>query len=171
MAVNETRVRLKNLSIAPRKVRLVANLIRGMQIDEALAQLTAVTSRPADPITKLLRSAASNAKTAGMNVNNLVVKTVLVDQGPMMKRILPRAQGRATPIHKKMSHVTLVLAESASPKPNRFDLTKVEKKVKKERKDERRGKAKKPEVEKPIQEKKETKSPGFFRRVFRRKAI
>jgi large subunit ribosomal protein L22 len=168
MANTETKAKLRNLHIAPRKVRLVANLIKGMPVNEALAQLMVVTSRSADPIIKLLRSAASNAKSAGMKVDNLVVKTIFVDQGPMIKRILPRAQGRATPIHKKMSHITLVLAESTAVKPNRFDLTKAEKKAKKDVASGRQTKTKTPEAK--SQEEK-AKKPGFFKRTFQRKAI
>ena len=126
MANTETKATLRNLHIAPRKVRLVANLIKNMPVNEALAQLLVVTSRSADPVVKLLRSAIANAKNTGMKVDSLVVKTIFVDQGPMMKRSLPRAQGRATPIHKKMSHITLILAESTSGKPSRFDLAKAE---------------------------------------------
>jgi large subunit ribosomal protein L22 len=169
MAKTETTAKLNNLHIAPRKVRLVANLIRGMQVDDALAQLLVVTARSADPITKLLRSAISNAKNSGMNTDKLIVKTVFVDQGPMLKRSLPRAQGRATPIMKKMSHVTLVLAESSTLKPSRFDLSKADKKVKKDVKPERHAKVKTSEAK--SKEIKEDRKPGFFRRTFQRKAI
>ncbi len=169
MANTETKAKLKNLHIAPRKVRLVANLIKGMPVDEALAQLLVVTARSADPIVKLLRSAVSNAKSAGMKTDSLVVKTIFVDQGPIMKRILPRAQGRATPIHKKISHITIVLAEKESVKSRRFDLTKAEKKPKKTEKSERKSKARTAEAKAP--EKKETEKAGFFRKTFQRKAI
>lgn len=148
----------------------MANLIKGVPVNEALAQLLVVTSRSADPVVKLLRSAISNAKNSGMNVDKLVVKTIFVDQGPMLKRSLPRAQGRATPIHKKMSHITLVLAESTSTKPNRFDLAKADKKPKKEVKPERKAKAKATEA-KSKDTKEAINEPGFFRRTFQRKAI
>lgn len=174
MANTEIKAKLKNLHIAPRKVRLVANLIKGMPVNEALAQLLVVTSRSADPIVKLLRSAISNARISGMKVDNLVVKTIFVDQGAMMKRILPRAQGRATPIQKKMSHITIILAESTSVKPNRFDLTKAEKKDKKESNpDGRRSKRKAPtpKDENNNEDTKEATKQGFFRRTFQRKAI
>lgn len=164
------KVRLKDLRIAPRKVRLVANLIKGMQVNEALAQLTVVTSRPADPIIKLLRSAIANAKSAGASIDNLVVKEVLVDQGTLLKRYLPRAQGRATPIHKRFSHVTLVVAESASSKAVRFDLAKAEKKPRKEAKPQK-AKAKTSETKAQAKAKGGTERPGFFKKVFRRKAI
>jgi hypothetical protein len=103
-----------------------------------------------------------------------VVKTVFVDQGPMIKRILPRAQGRATPIQKKMSHITIVLAESTSTKANRFDLTKAEKKAKKEGNPDNRKskrKASTPKDENNTEDTKEATKQGFFRRTFQRKAI
>lgn len=170
MAATETKVKLRNLHIAPRKVRLTANLIKGMPVEEALAQLTLHPARSSGPLVKLIRSAVANARSQGMKIEALAVKSILVDEGPMLKRMLPRAMGRGTPIHKKFSHVTLVLGESASAKPVRFDLTKAEKKPKKEKKPSKSAKTKAAKEAVPEQ-RKALEKPGFFKRVFRRKSI
>ena len=96
--------------MAPRKVRSVGDLVKGLSVNEAEAQLMVQTRRPAKAILKLLRSAVANAKTnKKLNVDHLFVQNVRVDGGPMLKRILPRARGSASPIQKKMSHVTITL--------------------------------------------------------------
>jgi large subunit ribosomal protein L22 len=105
--------KLRYLHIAPRKVRLVANAIKGLSVNEAEAQLLMSPRRPASDLIKLLRSAVANAKhNAQLSPERLFVKEIRVDQGPMLERYMPRAMGRATAIQKKSSHVTLVLAES-----------------------------------------------------------
>ena len=103
--------KLNYLHIAPRKVRLVANALRGLSVNEAEAQLLFRPQRSSEPLLKLLRSAVANAKNSQkLNADKLVIEAIQVNQGPMLKRFMPRAMGRATPIHKKMSHVILVLA-------------------------------------------------------------
>jgi len=98
--------------IAPRKVRLVVDLIRGKRVDEAFAILRH-TPRAASPVLeKLLNSAVANAEhNYSMDVNNLVISQAYVNEGPIMKRYQPHAQGRAFPIKKRTSHITLVVAE------------------------------------------------------------
>ncbi|MCZ8517264.1 50S ribosomal protein L22 [Paenibacillus filicis] len=98
--------------IAPRKAQLVVDLIRGKQVGEAIAILRH-TPKSASPIVeKLLNSAIANAEhNYSLNVNNLVVETVFVDQGPTLKRFRPRAMGRASRINKRTSHITLVVSE------------------------------------------------------------
>ena len=97
---------------SPRKVRLVADVIRGKQVPQALAALRFLTKRAADPVRKLLESAVANAKTGHALTNEkLVVKSVTVDKGRTLKRSMPRARGHASPIHKRTSHITLVLEE------------------------------------------------------------
>lgn len=103
---------LKYLHMAPRKVRLVASLLRGMHVREAQAQLSFQSRRAADPIMKLLKSAIANAKQLKMNPDKLIVSEIRVDQGPMAKRMMPRAMGRGVAIQKKMSHISITLAES-----------------------------------------------------------
>ena len=102
----------RTVRIAPRKARLVVDLIRGKQVGEAVAILNH-TPKAASPIVeKLLKSAIANAEhNYEMDANNLVVAQVFVDEGPTMKRFRPRAQGRASPINKRTSHITIVLSE------------------------------------------------------------
>lgn len=117
-----------------------------------------------------MRSAVANAKaTKQLPSDKLYVKTIQVDQGPMLERFLPRARGSATPIQKKMSHVQLTLAESAEPKEGRFKIIVVKKKKSDKAPAKKKEGAKKPEEAqaKPKQEKKS----GFFRRHFSRKAV
>lgn len=106
---------LSYLRVAPRKVRLVANEVRGMQVGEALALLKYTTAAAAKPLAKLLRSAVANAEQKGgrVDVDALVVKTLNVDQGPKMRRFMPRAQGRAFRVEKKTSHVYVELGTAA----------------------------------------------------------
>ena len=104
--------RLRYLRIAPRKVRLVVDLIRGRAVEEALNILTFNEKRASDPVAKLLKSAVANADSKGdVDIDKLYVKTIHVDEGPTWRRWLPRAMGRATRIRKRTSHVTLILGE------------------------------------------------------------
>ncbi|WP_110926007.1 50S ribosomal protein L22 [Bacillus massiliglaciei] len=102
----------KTVRIAPRKVRLIADLIRGKQVGEAVAILR-LTPKAASPIVeKVLKSAVANAEhNYEMDINNLVVSEAYVNEGPTLKRFRPRAQGRASAINKRTSHITIVLSE------------------------------------------------------------
>jgi len=102
---------LKNYRQSPRKVRLVADLVKGKTLAEALVLLKFNIKRATDPLAKLIRSAAANAEKQGENLDALVVKSVTVDQGVTIHRSMPRAFGRATPIRKRSSHVTVTLAK------------------------------------------------------------
>ncbi len=108
---------LKNYRASPRKARLIADQIRGKGVEEALNILDLSDKRLARPMAKLVRSALANAEqknerdSAGIDIDNLVVGRVLVDQGPSMWRIRPRAQGRATWLQKKTCHVRVELIE------------------------------------------------------------
>ena len=111
---------LRYLRIAPRKVRSVADLVKGLTVNEAEAQLIVQRRRPAKSILKLLRSAVANAKNnAKLDPNHLFIQSIRVDGGPMLKRYLPRARGSASPIEKKMSHITITLGVNEKQK-NRF---------------------------------------------------
>jgi large subunit ribosomal protein L22 len=112
MEATQTRAVAKYIRIAPRKVRLVVDLIRGKRIEEALAILK-FTPRGASPVVeKVLRSAIANAENNhNMDGEALFVKEVFVDAGPTLKRFHPRAQGRAFSIMKRTSHITVVVAE------------------------------------------------------------
>lgn len=104
---------LKNVRISPRKLRLVADLVRGKQVQTALDELTLTNKKGARILFKVLKSAIANASDSKttVDVDRLSVSEVMVDMGPVLKRFLPRAQGRATPIKKRMSHVTLRVKE------------------------------------------------------------
>ncbi len=100
---------LKNYRQSPRKVRLIADLVRGKDVKKALDMLTFVNKRAALPFTKLIKSAEANAKSQGMDVSRLVVKSVAVDKGTVLKRFMPRARGTASRINKRNSHIKVEL--------------------------------------------------------------
>ena len=103
---------LRYARISARKVKIVADLIRGKNVDEALAIVKFTPKASSEVIEKLLKSAIANAENNnGMNVENLYIAGCYADQGPIMKRVRPRAQGRAYRIEKRMSHITIVLDE------------------------------------------------------------
>jgi large subunit ribosomal protein L22 len=107
---------LKNFRQSPRKVRLVANLIRGKSVYDASNILKFVSKKATHPLYDLLMSAVANAKNNfSMEQDGLIVKEIRVDSGIVLKRSMPRARGSAYPIHKRTSHVLLVLA----PKPEK----------------------------------------------------
>lgn len=108
----EVRAHLRYLHIAPRKVRLVVDLIRGLSVDQATDQLSVLSKRSARPILKLLNSAVANAEhNFKLERQNLRVKSIVANEGPRLKRFRPRAFGRAAGILKRMSHVTIVLED------------------------------------------------------------
>jgi len=108
----ETSAKLKFARLSPQKTRLVVNMVRGKAVQEALNILKFSPQRPADIVAKVMRSAVANAEQKGISdVDRLFVKAVFVDQGPVLKRFMPRAQGRATKIRKPTSHITVVLDE------------------------------------------------------------
>jgi len=110
-----SHAKLSNLRIAPRKVRIVADLIRGQKVGSALNALKFTPKSAAKPLWKLLSSAVANAVQADkdLDVDQLVVKSITVDQGPTFRRFMPRAMGRATRINKKTSHIQIVLDREA----------------------------------------------------------
>lgn len=99
---------------APRKVRLIANLVRGKSVEFALMELGARSKRAAPVFEKLIKSALASARVQGLNEKTLIVKEIRVDKGPVLKRSRPRAQGRAFPIHKHTSHIIVTLDDGAS---------------------------------------------------------
>ena len=110
----ESNAHLRSLRMAPRKVALVASLVRGKPVGSALNILRYTRRAAAKPVSKLIRSALANATDLSkgeVDVDSLYVKSISVDQGPTMRRYMPRAMGRATRINKKSSHVHVVLAE------------------------------------------------------------
>ena len=111
------KAKLSNYRVSTRRARLLADAIRGKQVEEALAFLDLSPRRFAKPLAKLVRSAVANAEVqnerekAGIDVDNLVVSRITVDEGPSIWRIRARAQGRASWIQKRSSHVHLELEE------------------------------------------------------------
>lgn len=109
----EAIAKAKFMRITPRKARLVVDMIRGKKVDQALAILNFTPRAASKIVTNLLKSAVANAsQKEGVDINNLMVKSICVDQGPSMKRFMPRAMGRASQIKKRTSHITVVLEES-----------------------------------------------------------
>jgi len=99
--------------VSPRKARLVIDLIRGTKAEKAVGILTFTQKKSAGIILKLLKSALANAsQNESIDVDTLRIKEAYVDQGPTIKRFMPRARGRATRIRKRSSHITIILEES-----------------------------------------------------------
>ena len=108
----EAKAVAKYVRIAPRKVRVVMNLVRGKSVAEAFAILKFTPKAGADVIEKVLKSAVANAENNfDMNVDKLYISSAYVDQGPTLKRIHPRSRGQAFSILKRTSHVTVVVSE------------------------------------------------------------
>lgn len=108
----EIKAKAKHIKASPRKVRLVVDVIRGLRVDKAIDQLTFVQKKATGSIEKLVKSAIANAlNNFELKEDNLFVKEIRVDEGPTMKRWQPRARGRACPIRKRTSHVSIVLGE------------------------------------------------------------
>jgi large subunit ribosomal protein L22 len=108
----EVKARLRFVRVAPRKARLVADLIRGKGSEEAINILAFTKKAAAKMIGKLLKSAIANAtQKKTVDIDHLYIKKITVDQGPTMKRFMPRALGRATTIRKRTSHILIVLDE------------------------------------------------------------
>ncbi len=105
---------LKNYRQSPRKVRLVAGLIRGKSVAQAVAELDFLAKRAGLPVKKLLLSAVANAKNMGVEVDNLYIKELRVDKGITMKRMMPAAMGSGHKINKRTSHLNILLAEKVA---------------------------------------------------------
>jgi large subunit ribosomal protein L22 len=170
MNLKEQRAQLRYSDITPRKMRRIADTLRGLTLNEAEARLSVSPHRAAKKLLKLLQSAAANAKNnQQLNPDNLVISSLRVDGGPVLKRWLPRARGTATPILKRTSHVTVILRESETPVSARFKQKVVVKPKafkKEEKRTEKKLEHKPPEKEKPAPQKE-----GLFKRIFRRKAV
>jgi large subunit ribosomal protein L22 len=169
----EITVKLNNLRIAPRKVRLVADLIRGKESGRAREILNFTLGKSSNPFLKLLESGLANAKNSfQIEPDNLYISKLTVDEGPKLKRWMPRARGSAYEIQKKTSHITLVLNElkpgGASEKKQAVieKESEVKKTVSsvKPAKDTKKKQMKEIEMPRP-------KNAKTFRRIFNRKAI
>jgi len=186
------KAKLRYLRIAPRKVRLVADLIRGKSVDEAVAILNFVRKRSVPPMLKLLNQAVDSAvNTYQLKKEDLYISKILVDEGPKYKRWIPRAQGRTNEIQKKTSHITIVLDETKGKKsslrkkvksPKISETPKIERKKESLMDKEKISK----EMDRKMKNKDDLKKKNFFRaprdilksnkgrglkKIFKRKAI
>jgi len=175
----EAKAKLNHLRISPRKVRLVLNLVRGLKVSEAQAQLSLLNKKSSEPVLKLVNSVLANAENNfSLKKDNLYIKEIFADEGPTLKRSRPRAFGRANPIRKRTTHVNITLGEIVESKDKKVDAKG------KEIKDEIRKVASLDEIKRDINddkksegkdsgEKTKTVKPekGFAKKVFQRKSV
>lgn len=176
----EVKAKLNNIRMAPRKVRLVSNLIKGKSAIGALNQLNNLTKKSGLPLIKLINSALSNAENNFNSVKeNMIIKSLFVDEGVKLKRFKPKGFGRVSLIQKKTSNITLILDE-------KIPGLRAKAKIKEEKKPtfesiaeprdakpaetETFKEGKRPEVKKELG-RKESAANKFVRRIFRRKSI
>lgn len=111
----EARAISRYLPVSPRKVRLVADLVRGKRVGQALSVLEHLPKKSARIVIKTLKSVVANAEnTQRVDVDRLYIKRIAVDEGPTQKRFMPRAHGRATQIRKRTAHLTVIVDELGS---------------------------------------------------------
>lgn len=176
------KVHLKHLHISPRKVRLVADLVRGMDVLEAEKILQFTYKKSAIPVGKLLKSAVATAKNDySFEEDNLLISEILVNEGPTLKRWRPRAHGRAFPIMKRTSHITIELSEKVKGKNNSKKKSEkkdkeIERKIKEDielkgedKKSEAAKKGYSDDIRKDQKPDKSTQK-GILKKVFRRKS-
>lgn len=164
------KAKLKHLRMSPRKVRLVADLIRGMKVSEAEKQLKFCKKKAAKPLLKLLNSAVANAEhNFKLDKSNLYLSKVLVNQGPSLKRWEIKGRGRVGEIKKRSSHVTVVLDQIEKKKKEKKEEEEPEKRraLREEISEEEKKKEKKPAPEK----KPKPRKGQPLRRIFRRKSF
>lgn len=126
--MREVTAKLNSYRQSPRKVRLVAGLIRGKKVGDAKNRLGFTTKRAVNPIHKLLDSAIANAKDLGIEIDNLFVKSITVDGGQILYRRMPVSRGSANPIRKRTSNITIVLKEKQEKVSKLKKTEKVDKK-------------------------------------------
>ena len=162
--------KLNNLRISPRKTRLVTDSIKGIDVNDAIVNLGNLIKRSSGPVEKLLKSAVANAENNfGLDRNNLYIYDIQVGEGPTLKRWLPRAFGRATPLLKKSSKINLVLEERIEGK-NRKTKEQMEKEMIAERESETKKENVAPTAGKVIEEKKNVEGKGWTKKIFQRKS-
>ena len=117
----EAKASAKYVRMSPRKVRQVIDLIRGRDVDESLSTLHFMKRAARVPVEKTLRSAVANLfntkEGASLEPSDLYVREAFVDEGPTLRRYMPRAMGRATPLRRRTSHITIVVGEKADKRP------------------------------------------------------
>jgi large subunit ribosomal protein L22 len=194
----EVNAKARYIRMSPKKVRLVIDVVRGMDIAPALAQLKFINKRAATPVEKLIKSAVANAMhNFELKEDNLFIKEIRADDGPTLKRWHPRAFGRAGSIRKRSVHITLILGEKVETKkdvkgkkeklaaPKKVEELVNEEIKKEENKDVDKNKSKDDDVNKEIKDEKEKgkhrhnehldklrekEKGGFAKKIFRRKA-
>lgn len=175
----EVKAFARHIHVGPRKLRLVADMIRSNPVDVALEQLKFSSKQAALPITKVLNSAIANAvHNFNLNKDELFVKSITIDGGPVMKRMFPRAQGRGFIVRKRTSHINVVLGSKPRSKKstrsifNRFG-TKADQ-AKKSKQEIEEGKVTseqaKPKTAPKSEEKIKTQTSTLKRRLFNRKS-
>jgi len=178
----KVNAKLNNLRIAPRKSKLVADLIKGLDVSEALDQLEAHVKRTSPHMKKLLLSAIANAENNfGLDKNNLYVYEARIGAGPTMKRWMPKAFGRAGEILKRTSKIEIILEERVEGKNRKTkeemeaEMKKREKARKKEEKEQKetQEKSSKDSDKKGGEEraKKEAPNKGWAKKIFQRKSM
>ena len=171
---------LNNLRISPRKVRLVARVLKGMDAMAAKHQLDYIIKKSSNPISKLLDSAIANGHNSfGLVKENLFIKNIVVNEGPKLKRFKPKGFGMASPIEKKTSHIKIVLEEKVLGL--KAEVVSSKQKVERDEREESVA-SEKPQVKEKILIKPEIKKEigkkggifgqaGKIKKFFRRKAI
>jgi large subunit ribosomal protein L22 len=192
----QVKAKLNNLRISPRKVRLVADLVRGLDVAEAINQIEASYKRGSLPMKKLIESALSNGENnLGIDRNNMYIYSILVDAGPSLKRWMPKAYGRASQILKRTTQIEVVLKERVEGQGRKSQeeleearKKRTETKLKKEKAirkeaEEKETSAKNKETGAKVSEKnkektvekgkafEEKKGKGWASRIFRRKSM
>ncbi|MBU4346987.1 50S ribosomal protein L22 [Patescibacteria group bacterium] len=154
----EIKAKAKHIKMSPRKVRLVVDVARGKEVQAALEQLKFVNKLAVKPVVKLINSAVANAKhNFEIEPDNLYVKEIKVDEGPTLRRWMPRAFGRATPLRKRTSHINLILSEIKESGVKQAKKQKIEAPIKLESKPKEEGEVKIIDKTKEIKEKMEEK--------------
>lgn len=170
--------KVRHLHASPQKCRLVIDLIRGMEVKKAGYQLKNLNKKAALSVLKLLNSAVSSAEhNHGMEKDNLYISKIFADEGTKMKRWRPRAFGRAYPIIRRTSHITLVLDEKVvgkkktSKKVSKVKKDDLKKETIREKLDQKRKDKEKKYEKRDIKENKSLKTRGVFKKMFRRKSV
>lgn len=174
----EIKAKLKHLRIAPRKVRLVADLIRGKMADDASKILEFTIKKGAHPMKNLLMQAIANAKNNfQIEADNLYISKVFVDEGSKLKRWMPRSRGTAMEIQKKLCHITMVLEEKEISGKEKGEKKIKENKSPEEQKEEEKKESKvkkssaKTKISKTKNDSKMNRGKIGLKRVFKRKSI
>lgn len=160
--------------MSPRKVRLVVNLIRGLDVKRAEIELAHLPKRAGGPLLKLLKSAVANAKNNFQikEEHHLFIRMIRVDPGPTLYRRRPRAFGRASPIRKRTSHVSFILDTKEFVQPRKIKAKRAGPVIRDvTARDFYREKTEQSEEKRAVGDEKRIKTPDFVRRMFRRKAI